>query len=126
MKGSCLCGSVRIAVTGPTYHHAYCHCTQCRKQSGHVWATATAKLTDITIEGEVRWFQSSPKAQRGFCPTCGSFLFWKGHGDDEIGFSLGLIDGPTGVQMEKHIFVASKGDYYQIDDGLVQEQGEIL
>jgi hypothetical protein len=124
MKGSCLCGNVRIEVTGPTSFHTYCHCTQCRKQTGHFWATATAPMSAITVTGEVRWYASSTFAKRGFCPTCGSFLFWKANADDEIGFSLGLIDGPTGLTMEKHIFTADKGDYYQIDDGLPQERRE--
>ncbi len=126
MKGNCLCGSFRIEVTGPTRCHTYCHCAQCRKQSGHYWATATVPVTAIAITGEVRWFASSSFARRGFCPTCGSFLFWKANDDAEIGFSLGLIDGPTGLPMEKHIFTAEKGDYDQIDDGLPQHKGETL
>lgn len=124
MKGSCLCGNVRIEVAGPTSFHTYCHCSQCRKQSGHFWATATAPVSAIAITGEVKWFASSSFAKRGFCPNCGSFLFWKVDADAEMGFSLGLIDGPTGLTMEKHIFTADKGDYYQIDDGLPQERRE--
>ena len=126
MKGSCLCGNVTIDVSGPVAGMGYCHCTQCRKQSGHYWASGTVPVSRIAITGVVTWFAASPMAKRGFCATCGSFLFWKGNADDEIGFSLGLIDGPTGLRMEKHIFTANKGDYYQIEDGLPQEQGEVL
>jgi hypothetical protein len=74
----------------------------------------------LTVEGEVRWFQSSADAKRGFCPVCGSFLFWKLAKDDHISFSLGSIDGETGLALEKHIFTADKGDYYDIADGLPQ------
>lgn len=126
MKGSCLCGNVMIVVSEAFSGMGYCHCTQCRKQSGHYWASATVPLSGISITGDVTWFAASPFAKRGFCPTCGSFLFWKADADDEIGFSLGLIDGPTGLSMEKHIFTADKGDYYQIDDGLPQERRETL
>ena len=35
----------------------------------------------------------------------------------------GAIDSPTGGQLTRHIFVADKGDYYQIDDGLPQFTG---
>jgi hypothetical protein len=34
--------------------------------------------------------------------------------------ALGALDGATGVQLERHIFVAEKGDYYDIADGLPQ------
>ncbi len=124
LKGQCLCRNVTFVLKAPPRDAGYCHCIQCRKQSGHYWASATVDLADINITGEVRWFAASDIATRGFCPTCGSFLFWKGNDAAEIGFSLGLIDGPTGVTMEKHIFVAFKGDYYDITDGLPQEARE--
>ena len=61
---------------------------------------------------------------RGFCGTCGSFLFWKRDDEDLISFSLGSLDRPTGLQLDRHIFVADKGDYYTIDDGLPQNHTE--
>jgi hypothetical protein len=33
---------------------------------------------------------------------------------------MGAFDAPTGTRMDKHIFVAEKGDYYDITDGLEQ------
>jgi len=35
--------------------------------------------------------------------------------------ALGAIDGPTGLALERHIFVADKGDYYEIGDGPAAE-----
>jgi hypothetical protein len=35
---------------------------------------------------------------------------------------MGAFDGPTGTKLTKHIFVADKGDYYDIADGLPQNQ----
>jgi hypothetical protein len=95
-----------------------CHCGQCRKQSGHVWSSAYAAESEIRIEGEVRWYEASKTAKRGFCPVCGSFLFWKAHDEDTLSFSLGSIDGPTGAALQKHIFTGDKGDYYEIADDL--------
>ena len=37
-----------------------------------------------------------------------------------MSFSLGALDGPSGLKIEKHIFVADKGDYYDIVDDLPQ------
>ena len=68
----------------------------------------------------MRWYRSSEMAQRGFCPSCGSFLFWKHADDPHTSFSLGSLDAPTGLKLEKHIFTAGKGDYYEITDGLPQ------
>lgn len=120
MKGSCLCGAVTFEVVGEPAGFSVCHCGQCRKQSGHLWASAHVSDAGLKIQGDVRWFQSSEKARRGFCPTCGSFLFWKHADDDHTSFALGAIDGPSGHSLQRHIFTADKGDYYQITDGLPQ------
>ena len=61
--------------------------------------------------------------KRGFCPTCGCFLFWKAHAEEGMSFSLGVIDGrPTGLELQKQIFVADKGDYYKIADNVPQRE----
>ncbi len=120
MKGSCLCGAVTFETTAKAEGFSVCHCGQCRKQSGHLWASAHVADEALQISGEVRWYQSSEGTRRGFCPICGSFLFWKDSKDPHTSFSLGSIDGPTGARLEKHIFTTYKGDYYDTDDGLPQ------
>ncbi len=123
-KGSCLCGAVQYEVTGEPQDPSVCHCSQCRKQSGHVWASAYVpdEALKITQDEGLKWYASSDVAKRGFCGTCGAFLFWKKNDEDTIEFSLGSLDGPTGISLEKHIFVADKGDYYEIPDDLPQHQ----
>ena len=120
MKGSCNCGGASFEVTGKTWSVSNCHCGQCRKQSGNVWASAVVEQADIEISGDVSWYASSQSAKRGFCPTCGCNLFWKHNDESSMSFSLGAIDGPTGLRVEKHIFVADKGDSYEIADGIPQ------
>jgi hypothetical protein len=121
MKGSCLCGAVTFEAPDDPKGPSVCHCTQCRKMSGHLWASAYAPQADVRISGAVRWFEASSAARRGFCPACGSFLFWKRHDEDTMSFALGAVDGPTGLKLEKHIFTATKGDYYDIADGVPQK-----
>ncbi|WP_373355031.1 GFA family protein [Pseudoroseicyclus sp. CXY001] len=124
MKGACLCGAVGFEVApevaaGITAAAA-CHCGQCRKQSGHVWASFNAPREALTITGSPRWYQSSAHARRGFCPGCGAFLFWEEAGNPEISVSAGALEAPTGLTLTRHIFTADKGDYYEIDDGVPQ------
>ncbi|WP_390911414.1 GFA family protein [Pseudosulfitobacter sp. SM2401] len=121
LKGSCNCKGVTFTVTQPETATA-CHCGQCRKQSGHHWASGHMPETDFEITGEVRWYESSDIAKRGFCPTCGSFLFWKRKDEDSMSFSLGLIDSPTNLTLNRHIFTADKGDYYEIADDAPQRE----
>lgn len=116
MKGSCLCRAIIYEVTGPMRPVIACHCTQCRKTSGHHVAATSAPREMIEIAGDVRWYQSSETARRGFCPACGSNLFWDG-GGSTLAIMAGTLDGPTGLSIAGHIFCADKGDYYEIADG---------
>ncbi len=121
-RGSCSCGAVRIEVDGELPPPDACHCTTCRKQSGHFFVSTDVPKARVKIEGGggVAWFQSSEKARRGFCSKCGSPLFWDPVHRDWIGIAMGAFDGETRTKVAKHIFVSEKGDYYEIADGLPQ------
>lgn len=121
-SGSCLCGAVRFTVTGELKPADACHCVQCRKFSGHYFVSADVPRTAVRIVGaeNVSWYQSSARARRGFCRTCGCSMFFDPPARDWIGIAMGAFDGPTGTHTELHIFVSEKGDYYEIADGLPQ------
>jgi hypothetical protein len=118
-RGSCLCGGVVYEVEGPLRDVIGCHCGQCRKQTGHFMAATAAKHTDFKVvkQDDLKWYTSSDFAERAFCGTCGSTLFWQRKGGDYIAIAAGTLDTPTGIRIEGHIFCADKGDYYEILDG---------
>jgi hypothetical protein len=115
---------VRFQVAGDLPPPVACHCSQCRRQSGHFWASTDVPRSALTIEGAagVTWFRASGKVRRGFCSTCGSFLFWDPVERDTIAVAMGAFERPTGTRLASHIYVADKGDYYEITDGLPQNQ----
>ena len=117
--GSCLCGAVTFTVSGHLPPPDACHCSQCRKTSGHVWASTDVLRGALRVEdwGAVTWYPSSEKVRRGFCATCGASLFWDPVGRPTIAVAMGAFDGPTDTHLHMHIFVGSKGDYYAIEDG---------
>lgn len=115
--GSCLCGAVTYTVQGPLRPVIACHCTQCRKTSGHHVAATSAPRETIEIAGDVRWYRSSDSARRGFCPVCGSSLFWDGPGT-HLSIMAGTLDGDPETRLVGHIFCADKGGYYEIEGTL--------
>ncbi len=123
-KGACLCGAVSFEVAGALHPPDACHCSQCRKQSGHFWASTNVPRAALTIRGadNVTWFRSSERVRRGFCATCGSALFWDPIEKDALAVAMGAFAAPTGTRLEMHIFTADKGDYYEIADGLPQHR----
>jgi len=85
-------------------------------------AATSAATSDVTIEDpgrELTWFPV-PGAEYGFCRTCGASLFWDPIHKDFIGVAMGAFDAPTNTKLAIHIYVADKGDYYEITDGLPQ------
>lgn len=121
-EGSCLCGAVSFVVAAELEAPDACHCVQCRKHSGHYFVSTNVARSALSISGKehLRWYASSAKVRRGFCSRCGSSLFWDPLAHDFVAVALGAFDAPTGTQLGKHIFVAEKGDYYEICDGLPQ------
>jgi hypothetical protein len=121
--GGCLCGAVRYSVDGPLRQVVACHCSQCRRTSGHHAAATAARRASVLVEGSVAWYESRAGARRGFCPTYESNLFWAGPDTTRLSIHAGTLDAPTGLRLAGHIFAADKGDYYEIPDGLPQAPG---
>lgn len=125
--GHCLCGAVSFRVTGRLREVVGCHCSQCRRQTGLYFAATDAHDADFELsdpQGALKWYRASPQARRGFCGNCGSVLFWKKDGSSKISILAGSFDQPSALNFGYHIYVADKGDFYEILDGLPQHPGE--
>jgi hypothetical protein len=124
-EGGCQCGAVRYRVHGRIRDSVVCHCGQCRRSHGHAPGYSKARTQEMTIEGAdaLVWYGSSSEARRGFCGKCGSSLFWQRVGAKEVSMTAGSLRAPTGLNTARHIFVADKGDYYAIADGVQQDPG---
>jgi hypothetical protein len=113
-SGSCLCGAVAFEADAPLREVIACHCTQCRRTSGHYWAATSVPLDRfrLTRDEGLAWFRSSPGARRGFCRLCGASLFWAPEGEARISIAAGAFDGPTGLRTAAHWHPEDAGDYY--------------
>ena len=123
-RGGCLCGGVRYEVRGALRDVVACHCSQCRRTSGHFVAATqvpSAQL-QLTESATLRWYRSSASAERGFCTRCGGNLFWRETAPESTTTSImaGTLEVPTGLRLSQHIFTGDKSDYYEITDGVPQ------
>lgn len=122
--GACLCGAVTFDVAGPLPPPDACHCSNCRKTSGHFFVSTDVPRAALTLRGgeNLTWYMSSEKVRRGFCSRCGCPIFWEPIGRDWIGIAMGAFSQPTDTALKMHIYVAHKGDYYEIADNVPQWQ----
>lgn len=119
VSGSCLCGAIRFDVRGPLRAVINCHCSQCRKWTGHFVAATAAWRKDLAIrdpDETLVWYRSSAEARRGFCSRCGASLFWQRDGFDSTTILAGSLDADTGLTTAAQIYVDDKGDYYTLSD----------
>jgi hypothetical protein len=122
LQASCLCGAVRFSVPRPGGGITACHCSQCRKLSGHYAASFDADEAQVGFESRATLaeYATPAGAQRGFCTGCGSSLYFRA-ADGAFSVEAGAVDGPTGSSLTGHIHMADAGDYYVPDDGLPQQ-----
>lgn len=125
-SGGCLCGAVQYQVSGELRPVVYCHCEQCRKTSGHYVAASACVSEELNLTNDkgLCWYRSSDEAERGFCSTCGSSLFWRRFDGNQTSIMAGTLTTPTGLTASSHIYVHMASDYYAIDDGVPQYNEE--
>ena len=127
--GRCLCGAVRYDLEGPLRDVLLCHCVECRRWSGHVFAATAVKREHLVLRHSsgLRWIaspESESGARRGFCVECGSSLFWDAPARDTVSVAAGTLDEPTGLRSLGHVHVAQAGDYYELpEDGVPRSDG---
>lgn len=100
LPGGCLCGAVRYAVTGPYANPSLCHCSMCRKAAGapYIAFLTVPRARFRLTAGPYRLYRSSDKAQRGFCPNCGTTLTWEStRRQDALDVSIATLDDPAAV-----------------------------
>lgn len=77
LSGGCHCGAIRYELESEGARHGLCHCRDCRRAVGAPavgWAMVTKSNIDIT--GTPQSYASSSNADRQFCATCGTSLFY--------------------------------------------------
>lgn len=124
--GGCLCGKVRFTLgEKPTAVNA-CHYTMCQTWSGGPFLAIHLEQAPA-IEGQenVTWFESSDWAERGFCASCGSNLFYRLKGDPpQYVISAGALKGASDLPMIEQIFIDEKPAYYAFAGDIPALTGE--
>lgn len=124
MKGSCLCGAIEVTTLDQA-NVDVCHCTTCRRWgSGPMLAVHCG--SDVVFGGKQKpsTYQSSDWAERGFCSTCGTHLFYHLFSPDEYVLSAGLFQQGVSFEMSSQIFIEQKPDYYDFANETPTMTGE--
>ena len=117
--GGCLCGAIRFRVSGEPYEIGHCHCTACRRQTGAGYATYVVMMArDVSWEGALATYRSTPGVERGFCPTCGSTLSFARPDRGEMSLHAGTFDRPEAIRPRLHVFCGQAVGFAPVGDTL--------
>ena len=121
--GTCRCGQLSAICTGEPVRVSVCHCYDCQKRSGSVFAAQARFPPDaVTVSGEHKVYEhigdSGNSASFHFCPNCGSTLWYRARPfHDLIAIAIGNFadrDFPAPHysvwEERKHPWVAIDGD----------------
>jgi len=111
MSGACLCGKVTVSFQVKAKSFAVCHCGMCRKWNGGP-AMAVEGAESVSFQGDIATYESSAWAERGFCPTCGTHLFYRLKDQDFYSLPLGLVDGAQEFKFHQQIYIDHKPANY--------------
>ncbi len=124
--GSCACGAVAFEVHAPLEQAQYCHCTRCQKGRAAAHASngflALEHVGFTRGEAQLKSYKL-PDAQfftQTFCATCGALMPRLDPGRGIAVIPFGAFDTSPALAPTRHIHVASKLPWVQINDGLPQ------
>ncbi len=119
-KGGCLCGAVRYRGEGDPKDQTHCHCSACRKSAGAAYLTWVTFPNDRFrfTAGEPRFYRSSERAERGFCPSCGTQLVFRLFNGSETDVTAASMDDPShpALTPKDHIWMESHIPWAPVDD----------
>ena len=124
VTGGCLCGAVRYTAEGDAGSATVCHCRDCQKFTGSVFAALVIVPKEaLTLSGSLKMFAgvggSGKSILRHFCTECGSSIAEEpGSRPGMVILTVGTFDDPTIATPAREIFH---------DDAVpwVQVQGDI-
>ena len=91
--GRCQCGAVRYSVSAGPIKTNVCFCSMCKRATGsEVPSFISVPKARVTWIGKPAVFASSKIATRGFCPTCGTPLYYSGNESTTWGIAAGSAD----------------------------------
>jgi hypothetical protein len=99
-RASCSCGQLHLTVEGEPIRVSICHCLNCQQRTGSVFA-AQVRFHRDHVEGPhgrattyARTGDSGNACTFGFCPNCGTTVYWRVP-PDHIYVALGAFADPS-------------------------------
>jgi len=124
-EARCGCGALRVTVRGEPDVVVMCSCIACQRRTGSPFGQGAyfAKDAIVSIDGVYRRFarraDSGRGLENGFCPECGTNLFWTLEmRPTQIAIAVGCFGDPAFPGPDRAVFCATRHDWLPLPDDL--------
>ena len=119
---SCSCGQLRIEVHGAPRGIGLCHCLECQRRTGSVFAPVAGFPLPYTVSGRSTAYVRVGDAGGGFvyhfCPVCGSTVFHTEVGvDGSVGVAVGAFGDPTFPAPQVSVYDCRRHPWVELPPG---------
>jgi len=121
-EGRCQCGQITYRIVGESKALFVCHCKECQRQSASAFGMALWVVpTNVEVVGILKdWVRDTPSGNKmicQFCPECGTRIFHRQTGqDDLISIKPGTLNNTKGLCPIAHIWCDSAQPWVDLDE----------
>jgi hypothetical protein len=119
---TCGCGSLRVTAHGEPADVYACSCADCQRKSGSAFTYAAIYAESaVTIAGEHRAWRRRGDSGRfiesGFCPTCGTNVFFQAEGlPGMVGIAAGCFADPNFIKPQRLFWASRRHCWLELDE----------
>jgi hypothetical protein len=117
LAGHCMCGAVTWRFSGEVARNLVCHCADCQRATSAPFTAFLGLRPDQLVwSGEIVHYESSAGTFRGFCPACGTRLYFRSSKwPTEIHVHAATLTDPSSYQPTAQVVLRSRAKWL---DGL--------
>ena len=121
---SCSCGQLRIEVRGEPRGVGVCHCLECQRRTGSVFAALASFSGPFEVTGNatdyVRAGDAGARFRFRFCPVCGSTVFHTEEGvEGSVGVAVGAFGDPAFPPPQVSVYDCRRHPWVRLPDRVV-------
>lgn len=109
-----MCGAVTVTATRDKPALQACHCNMCRQWTSSMFMSIPTAPGTIVVDGPTKTYRSSDWAERGFCGTCGSALWYMTVHDQQRHLAAGLFENAAGNTLKVEYYSDHRPEGYAL------------
>ena len=124
---SCCCGQLRIELEGELLGAGLCHCLNCQRRTGSVFAALAGFRAPYTVHGTATEYvftgDQGTRFKFRFCPVCGSTVFHTEEGQGaSVSVAVGAFADPGFPAPRASVYECRRHAWVRLPDAVIRHE----